>query len=87
VRAWAVAKRQVTVRLEGKVRYYPYGTFDRFSVGVGLGLMQADGEYNEDGSFGDEGPTTEFTSTAPSLAFEVGYTRLYGAQRHLGYAF
>ena len=65
------------LRLEGKYRYYPRQVLDGILVGANVGLSSVDGRVRENGTERD------FNATGPSIGFELGHARLYGASRRL----
>ena len=65
------------LRLEAKYRYYPSQVLDGVLVGANVGLSSVDGRVREDGTERD------FNATGPSVGFELGYARLYGASQRL----
>ena len=65
------------LRLEAKYRYYPSQVLDGILVGANVGLSTVDGQVREGGTERD------FNATGPSVGFELGYARLYGASQRL----
>lgn len=65
------------LRLEGKYRYYPRGVLNGILVGASVGLTSVDGRVREGGT------EREFNAAGPSIGFELGTARLYGASRRL----
>ena len=65
------------LRLEAKYRYYPRQVLDGILVGANAGLSSVDGRVRESGTERD------FNATGPSIGFELGYARLYGATQRL----
>lgn len=65
------------LRLEGKYRYYPRGVLNGIMVGASLGFTSVDGRIRENASERD------FNAAGPSVGFEIGRARLYGASRRL----
>ena len=65
------------LHLEAKYRYYPNQVLDGVLVGANVGLRSVDGRVREVGTERD------FNATGPSVGFELGYARLYGASQRL----
>ena len=66
------------LRLETKYRYYPRQVLDGILVGANVGLSNVDGRTRD-----SSGTERDFDATGPSIGFELGYARLYGASQRL----